>query len=216
MSKILNTNQRIRLLVDRLTEGNAARFAKSIGVVQQRFDRLLKPNKKTDKYPAIQTDISDSILQTYPNVSNIWLHSGEGPMMRDQLQDPRYGYNTFGIPYYKVDFIDGFNLIEAKDPKYIDYYIDIKAYNHADFWCEAAGDMVAMKQIHDKQNDILYGEIYGIVTKGFCTLKRIVRGKNDRYIKIVSVNPNNEHTEQEILLSKIEHIFLVLCCIKKL
>ena len=216
MSESINTNQRIKILVDMLLEGNVAGFARSINVAQQRFDRLLKPNKKTEKYPDVKTDVSEAILQVYPDVRRAWLLAGEEPMMLNQVHDPPYTFNGDGLPYYKIDFIDEFDLIHAADVTQVDYYIDIKAFSHADFWCDAYGDMVAMKKIHDKKNDILYGETYGIATKGFRTIKRVVQGKNERYIKLISTNPHSEYTEQEILLSKVEHIFHVLCCIKKM
>ncbi|MDR2584706.1 MAG: hypothetical protein LBC84_00550 [Prevotellaceae bacterium] len=214
-SEAININQRIRILVDHFTEKNATRFANSIGVVQQRFDRILKVNEKTKKYPLVKQEIIDAILSVYPNVNKIWLYMGEGPMLQDQLHDTGYAYLLYGNPYFNIDFIDGFDLIFNKDPKHVEYYIDIRAYSHADFWCNSNGNMVAMKEIVDKQNDILYGEIYGIVTKGFRTIKRIVQGKNERYVKLLSTSNQIDNTEQEIPISKIEHIFLVLCSIIK-
>ena len=81
-------NERLRLLIDHFTQGNAAAFAREIKVVQQGFDRLLKPNKETGRYPAVKPEIVDKILIKYPHVNEIWLLSGAGSMLR-VLEDPQ-------------------------------------------------------------------------------------------------------------------------------
>ena len=218
-------NQRIRKLIDYLSNGNAAQFARSIRMVQQRFDRLLKPNKKTGIYPMVKPEVIHVITKTYPRVNIMWLYLGEGPMILPQLHESDHSFFAFGVPYYNIDFNSKTEFIKTNDPMNIDDYINIKAYNHADFWCNVSGhsmypeinhgDMVAMKDVEDIKNGITYGQVYGIVTKDFCTLTRIVHGKNERYFKITPVNPKPEVAEQEILISEIEQLFQVLCCLRR-
>jgi len=90
-----NPNERIRVLIDHFTKGNAAAFARSIHVVQQGFDRLLKPDKKTGKFPFVKHEIVDKIVGQYPDVSKIWLLSGGGPMLLSMLLlDPIHTFHS--------------------------------------------------------------------------------------------------------------------------
>ena len=81
-------NERLRVLIDHFTQGNAAAFAREIKVVQQGFDRLLKQNKTNWRYPTVKPEIIDKILIKYPHVNKIWLLSGAGTMLRI-LEDPQ-------------------------------------------------------------------------------------------------------------------------------
>jgi hypothetical protein len=221
-------NIRINELVNHFTKGNVAAFARSIHVTQQRFDRLLKPVKKSGKFPMVKLDIVRAILFQYPNVHEVWLLSGAGPML-NTLEEP-YSYfhapHQQSVPYYLLDFIHEFELIKNKHADSIGCYIDFKIFNHADFWCHitgrtmepeiSSGDIVAMKEVVDIEDGILYGETYGIVTKNFCTIRRVVKGSTDAFLTLVPAEKNAEYAEQEIQRSTIKHLFQVLCCVKKL
>ena len=220
-------NLRLVTLVKHFTHGNAAAFARNIQVMQQRFDRLLKPNRKTGKFPMVKPEIIRDILKQYPSVHDVWLLSGAGPMLHT-LEDAPASFQISppsGVPYYHTDFIHEFELIRNKHAESIGYYIDFKIYNHADFWCYVtgrsmepeivSGNVIAMKEVSNKEDGILYGEIYGIVTKNFCTIRCVAKGSNDQSITLIPANKGAEYAEQEIPRSDIEHIFQVLCCVKK-
>jgi len=228
MSVSLGINQRILELVKHFTNRNAAAFARTIQIGQQRFDRLLKPDKKSGKFPMVKPEIVTVILAQYPLVSEVWLLSGAGSMIKtvvDSLTSVQ-SLTPSGVPFYHVDFIHEYELIKNKHAESIGYYIDLKSVNHADFWCHvagrsmepeiASGDMVAMKEVPDRENGVLNGEMYGIVTKNFCTVRRVVMSKNPGHLLLVPSNKSAENAEQEIPLSTIEQIFQVLGCYKKL
>jgi len=221
-------NTRLATLVKHFTHGNAAAFARSIDVVQQRFDRLLKPDRKSGKYPMVKPEIVEVIMAQYPAINRIWLLSGAGPMLHD-AQDPQttsYGFSSYGVPYYPTDFIHALELVTQKHAESIGYYIDFKSFNHADFWCHitgrsmepeiASGDIVAMKEVLDRENDILYGEIYGMVTKNFCTIRRVAKGNSDDQLILIPANKSAEYAEQEIPRAAVERLFQLLCCVKEL
>jgi len=219
-------NERLSVLVRYFTKGNVAAFARSIDMKQQSFDRLLKPHKENGKYPMVKPELVGTILTKYPSVHKVWLSTGIGPML--SLEDPQPPFLSYpsGVPYYTVDFAREFELIRSKKSEHIGYHIDFKAFNHADFWCNifgrsmepeiGSGDMVAMKEIFDKKEGILYGEMYGIVTKKFCVIRRVAKGSRDHQIKLIPSNKNPEYAEQEIARSAIENLFLVICCAKNL
>ena len=221
-------NERLVTLVKHFTGGNAAAFARSIQVAQQRFDRLLKPASKSGKYPMIKPEMAKVILAKYPTIQEVWFLSGFGPMLCT-LEEPPLSFSTSskaGVPYYPIDFVHEFDLIQSKNPKALSYHINFQIFNHADFWCHvngrsmepeiSSGDIVAMKELSGKEAGIVYGEVYGIITKNFCTIRRVAKGDGDRFLKLIPSNKSSEYAEQEIPRTAIEHIFQVLCCVKKL
>jgi len=228
MRSSIETNERLKELVKHYTQGNAAAFAKSIEVTQQRFDRLLKIDKKSGKYPAVKGEMINAILDKYPNVQDVWLLAGRGEMLNTLNETPESFIPTppSGIPYYSADFAHEFDLIKNRHAQSIHYQIDYKIFNHADFWCNfsghsmepeiTSGDAVAMKEISCNETEVLFGEIYGIVTNNFCTIRRIAKGSKPGYLKLIPSNKSVEYTEQEIKRSSIEHMFHVLCSVKKL
>ena len=92
-------NERLRLLIDHFTDGNVAAFAREIKEVQQALDRLFKPSKTSGRFPAVKFEIYEKILIRYPDVSQIWLLSGAGPMLRI-LEDPKTRYEGETCPCY--------------------------------------------------------------------------------------------------------------------
>jgi len=221
-------NLRLIELVKHFTDGNATAFARTIQIAQQRFDRLLKPVKKSGKFPIVKPEIVNMILAQYESVSEVWLLSGAGSMIKTLVTSPASfaAPPPIGVPFYNVDFIHEYDLIMNKHAESISYYVNIRGIHQADFWCYAtgrsmepemaSGDLVAMKEVLDINKGIIYGSVYGIVTKNFCTVRRVTRGSNDRYLTLIPSNTNPEYAEQEIPRSSIEHLFQVLCCVKKL
>ena len=221
-------NLRLLKLVEHFTGGNAAAFARSIHIAQQRFDRLLKPVKESGKYPMVKPEIVDMILAQYKMVNDIWLLSGSGSMIKTLIDSPEsfVAPPPTEAPFYRVDFIHEYELILNKHAQSIAHQIDLKIFPQVDFWCHvsghsmepeiASGDLVAMKEISEVNKGIIYGNVYGIVTKDFCTVRRITAGSNARSITLIPSNKSAEYAQQEIPRSSIEHLFHVLCCVKKL
>ena len=224
-----DTNKRLVTLVKHFAKGNAAAFARSIGVAQQRFDRLLKPNKNSGKYPLVKPEMTDAILAKYSSVQKIWLLSGSGSML-NTLEDPSSDFLAIrsGIPYFALDFIREYDLIQKMHPESIQFLIDFKMFNHADFWCNLSGramepdivqgDIVAMKEVVGKEEGFLYGEIYGIVTNNYLIVRRVAKGSSRQHLKLIPSNKSAEYAEQEQEMpwSAVERIYQVLCVVKKL
>jgi hypothetical protein len=221
-------NEQLNALVKHFTKGSAAAFARSIHVTQQSFDRLLKPNKKSGKYPMVKPELVEAISTHYPGINMSWLHLGIGQMLTT-IEDPPSPFipsPQSGVPYYAVDFIHEFESIRNEKTDNIGYYIDFKAFNHADFWCNitgrsmepeiVAGDFVAMKEIYNTEEGILLGEMYGIVTQNFCIVRRVAKGSSDQHLRLIPSNKSGEYTDKEIPYSAIERLFLIICCAKNM
>nr|DAT76437.1 MAG TPA: hypothetical protein [Caudoviricetes sp.] len=134
---------------------------------------------------------------------------------------------SHGKPYYNVDFLGGFDIIINDQTVNPEYLIDFKKYEDADCWCNISGqsmeplisngDIIALKQLHDWREFLLYGEVYGIVTNDMRTVKLVTRSpKGDDYLHLVPVNKSEEYQPQDIPVKLITHVFQVLGCMKKL
>lgn len=139
---------------------------------------------------------------------------------------PTISYSR-GKPYYNVDFLGGFDIIINDQTINPEYLVDFKKYEDADCWCNISGqsmeplisngDIIAIKQLHDWREFLLYGEVYGIVTKDMRTVKLVTKSpKGDDYLHLVPVNKSEEYQPQDIPVKLITHVFQVLGCMKKL
>lgn len=139
---------------------------------------------------------------------------------------PTISYSQ-GKPYYNVDFLGGFDIIINDQTVNPEYLIDFKKYEDADCWCNISGqsmeplisngDIIALKQLHDWRDFLLYGEVYGIVTNDMRTVKLVTKSpKGDDYLHLVPVNKSEEYQPQDIPKKLITHVFQVLGCMKKL
>lgn len=150
---------------------------------------------------------------------------GEEHVEKFQIDEPTINNEKKGVPYYDVDFIGGFDLVENDQTTIPAYYIDFPAYNNADEWINITGhsmspliehgDMVAVREIKDWEKYVLLGEIYAIVTDEYRTVKRIRKSNLGKdYYKFVPVN--SEYDEQDVPKSIIRNVFQVLGAAKKL
>ncbi len=69
-----------------------------------------------------------------------------------------------------------------------------------------SGDPIGIKKVD--LNNILYGEIYGVITEDWRTIKYIRKSSDNSKIKLIPENLK-DFDEQEIDKSRIKHIFLV-------
>lgn len=139
---------------------------------------------------------------------------------------PTISYSQ-GKPYYNVDFLGGFDIVLNDQTINPEYLIDFKKYNDADCWCNVSGhsmeplisngDIIAIKQLYDWNEFLLYGEVYGIITNDMRTVKIVTKSdKGDDYINLVPVNKSGEYQPQDLPKKLITHVFRVLGCMKKL
>lgn len=75
------------------------------------------------------------------------------------------------------------------------------------------GDIIALRKIEDWQTYMLYGEVYGIMTDEWRTVKRVRKANNPNYIILEPIN--KDYDEQEIPKSIIRGVWQVLGSIKK-
>jgi len=172
-----------------------------------------------------QENIS-KILHTYPINAN-WLFNGIGEMEleeTDKVREPSRVYrlktdvilDSQRIPLYSAEAIAGvvpvFDDLVKQQP--IDYlHIPnapkcdgaIIANGDSMYPLIKSGDYLGYKIIEDLLSDIYWGQMYILyLTVGgeaFRTIKFVHKGKNDKYLKLVS--ENKHHQDKEILISKV-------------
>lgn len=227
-----NIVMRIKILIEH-EKVSPSKFAKMIDFNQSNLSKILNGDRK------VAPNLINAICDKF-NVSYKWLVNGEGSMFLTNSDNnapvvvdtpsadnvPTISY-SHGKPYYNVDFLGGFDIIINDQTVNPEYLIDFKKYEDADCWCNISGqsmeplisngDIIAIKQLHDWREFLLYGEVYGIITKDMRTVKLVTKSpKGDDYLHLVPVNKSEEYQPQDIPKKLITHVFQVLGCMKKL
>ena len=203
-----------------------AAFERSVGMSNASFGKSLKNGK------AIGTDKLENILSIYTDINPTWLLTGEGSMLRNEQskvktsETPSINKDYSGAPYYNVDFIGGFDLMINDQTINPDYYINYRPFNKEGIlWCNLtghsmepellSGDIIALKELNTPIQYLPAGEIYGIVTEEFRTVKRIRLSQREGYVRLIPSNKSEEYGEQEIPIAMILKVYAVLGSIRK-
>lgn len=166
-------------------------------------------------------------VNKYADISESWLLTGEGEMLKKDVEateKPRINYKQ-GVPYYNVDFMGGFEIVENERTINPEYLIDFKPYAKATCWCNISGhsmepeinsgDIIALRRIEDF-SFLPMGEIYAIVTKNdMRTVKRIGPSANPDNYTLIPTNKSPEYGIQELPKNMILAIFEVMGCMKR-
>lgn len=233
----MTINQRIKIIRKhyRLTQGV---FAEKLGVKQNTISVLEKDGSNV-------TESIKMILKSSFDININWLETGEGEMIANNLaidstkqavgsnnepyinKLPNLNTDKRGVPYYDIDFVGGFDVMENSQLLNPTYYIDFLPFNDSDCWLNvtgksmgpliAHGDIVALKEVHDWKTFLLEGEIYAVVThNGFRTIKIIGRDvtNNDNYL-LIPYNKNGDYHPQPIPKNVITKVYRVKGAIKK-
>lgn len=228
---------RIKMLIESKNVSPSG-FAKLIGYNQSNLSKVLRGER------VVPTNLINAICEGL-NVPYKWLVNGEGAMLgsddniqtdtlhgndtsvRQAVNVPSISY-THGRPYYNVDFLGGFDLIINDQTVLPEYNIDFKPYNKDGvMWCNitghsmeplvSSGDVIAIKEMKDWRDFILYGEVYGIVTEDMRTVKVVTKSEQGQdFMRLVPINKSEEYKPQDIPIKLITHVFKVVGCMKKM
>lgn len=201
-----------------------AAFERSIGMSNASFGKSLKGGK------AIGTDKLENILRIYPDINPSWLLTGEGNMLSSESEKeeklPSVNQTYEGAPYFNVDFIGGFDVIVNDQTRNPDFYINYPPYNQEGVvWCNLTGhsmepeisngDIIALREVTTPIQYLPAGEIYGIVTEEYRTVKRVRLSQKEGFVRLIPSNKSEEFCEQEIPISMIIRVYAVLGSIRK-
>lgn len=191
---------------------NQTDFAEELGISQpylSEIERGLKPITKEIEVILYEIYGEDKISKYIKSCNNA----------------PNVNY-SYGVPYYDVDFIGGFDLVLNDQTTTPAYMIDFQMYNSSDCWCNVTGhsmepaisngDIIALKEVQDWITFLPFGEIYAIVTTEHRTIKKVSAGHNHDFFTLIPLNKSIEYQPQEIPKSIILKVYKVMGCMKKL
>lgn len=245
----MKVNERLKLVINTLKAKKEISTQKDFGYslgfeTESAFSQVVN-----GKVPFSET-LYSRIETLYPNINIAWLRNGDGEMLRDteiqirniknrggnvsigneikSLSQEVYekeviGYEV-GIPYYNIDFINGFRGIEEITRYSPEYKINYPPANHCEFWVNATGesmkgvidngDKIALKIVDKKWFPL--GEVYAIITtNGHRMVKKITHSEDRECYRLVSANPNkNEFPDQDIPKNMIQTLFKVVTAIR--
>lgn len=164
------------------------------------------------------------------DVNTEWLLTGNGPMFKTEESDPStpsINYDRTGAPYYNVDFIGGFDAVLNDQTATPAYFIDFAPFNKPGVvWCNITGhsmepelnngDIIAMREVTSPIEYLPAGEIYGIVTDEYRTVKRLRMSQRQGFVRLIPTNKSPEYAEQEIPVTMIRKVFAVLGSVHRL
>jgi len=181
--------------------------------------------KRIDKGNTINSDKIELIFDAFPELNSRWLFRGVGNMLHKEEGLPVISEDQVsGVPYYDVDFSGGFNAIFNNQTLLPDHNIVFEPFKDAQLWCNVTGnsmadkinhgDIIALKELPNWDENILFGEIYAVVTNHLRTIKVIRKSEDKNRFRLVPLN-KAEHDENEIKKDSIIKVFEVLGAIKK-
>lgn len=212
----MTVKERLIIFIKTQNMGQGA-FEKKVGLSNGYVNNIRK---------SIQPDKLQLIARYFPSLNTGWLITGEGEMLKKNL--PAYSINQqeIGVPFFDVDFIGGFNVLENDQSVNPTYYVNFHQYNKATCWVNVTGhsmsplinhgDMVALKRIDDWQSNLLYGEVYAVVTDEYRTIKQLRKSdKGEDFLRFVPAN-KAEYDEQDVPRDMIRFVYQVIGCAKRI
>lgn len=179
-----------------------AAFERSIGMSNASFGKSLKNNG------AIGTDKLENILFEYPDISPIWLLTGEGEMIKSDNNNtglipvnPHEG----GIPLIPIDAWAG--VFHGEEPVSLSEceHFFVPAFKDADFLIPVrgdsmvpryySGDLVACKYLPLSDIFFQWGKVYVLDTNQGALIKKVRPGSSNDTITLISENDNYEPFE---------------------
>ena len=165
---------------------------------------------------SLSQDNISKILKNYPQLDANWLMTGRGEMIIEPIN-----INKKSIQIINVENVSNFKIKtqikSAIDNRFVQCTLDA-----ADFLVEiqkntsstkyAVGDFLACKKIVLKDMLLQWNNVYILDTILGIWIKKIMKGKDNDHLLILSENPN--HDPFEIRISEINAVALVLGVVK--
>ena len=204
-------------------------FIEHKGISKNKFEQLcgLSTRYVSNISVSIQPDKIKKISLVFPELNTGWLLTGEGEMFRkdNATEGPKpVEYQAKGAPYYAVDFIGGFDLVMNDQTAVPAAFVSFPVFRDAECWVDisgksmepliSSGDIIALKHVEDWPTNILYGEVYALVTRQYRTVKRVRKSAQEGYLRLVPENP--DYDQQDIPMSSIIAVYQVLGAAKKI
>lgn len=175
-------------------------------------------------YKILRESTYKKIGDAFPQVNLEWIKTGEGDMFNEPVIIEDEPIN--GVPYFSVDFLGGFNEMVNDQTRVPTYYINFQPYNKkGNMWCDIVGDSMSPRinsgdkiciQPVNSVEDIIFGEIYAIITKsGLRTVKWVTRSPEKDTIRLIPENKDPRYGDyQDIAKNDIQFVYKVIGAIR--
>lgn len=198
------------------------KFAQEIGMSDGYVNAIRK---------SIQPDTLNKIAMCFPELNTAWLLTGEGAMLRDQIESKNIE-PSYNVKYPVKPFIDtaygscgdqkGFGLsVKKKDceglslPINTEYDFSIKASGDSMInrmrpeRSIRSGDIVACRSWKSR-NHVRWGEVYALATEDGVIIKKVEQSAKEDSIRCVSFNIEENYLPYEIPTNEIHDWALVV------
>ena len=209
-------NERLKLLRREL-QLNQTEFGNRLGLKQSAV-----ANYENGTRQPLDTVIT-SICREF-GVSEQWLRTGEGKMFCGPV--PTGGEPVGGVPFYDADFQNRFCESAGSPDIAPAYFIDFKPFNRkGNVWCEMSGDSmspringgdkICLRPLKSVE-DIVFGEIYAIVTKdGLRTVRWVTRSPVEGMLRLIPENKDPRFGDyQDMAMSDVLTVAKVVGAIR--
>ena len=202
-------------------KGRLIKYLKFKCLSQRSFERICElPNGYVNNIrQSVTPDKMQKILLHFDDLNPGWLFTGDGDMIKGDESLKNIGN---GVPYYSTN-ITKLDSVRLLKPEYSIYF---QKFSNTDMWVDFIGhsmkplinngDIVALKEIKNWKDFIVYGDVYVVTTQEFNFVRIITKGSFDNTLRLIPVNKNNEFCEQEIDKSLIRDIYAVKGVVKQL
>lgn len=213
------------------TKARLEEFIRFKGLATSRFESMC--HLSNGYVRNIKSQIGDeklsNILNTFPELSKVWLLTGEGEMLRtdtpaavsvsEDAPPPQLipAPPGKGLPLIPLPAMAGFLKGAADiDPNEIEWYF-VPAFRDCTFLIRVkgdsmaprylSGDIVACREVHDTATFFQWGKPYVLDTDQGVVLKRVRRSELPEHVLCVSDNP--EYDPFDVPIAGIYHLAIV-------
>lgn len=186
-------------IIDTIEEKTGKSVCKELGIRPQYLSDLRSGKSKNPN-----SDFVLKLIEAF-NLNSNWLLTGEGEMFITDIAEPaplqiipQEGEEIAGIPFYDIDVMA--HIAESLDlkeetpagvlsiPGFKDCIACFPVYGSSMEPKISNGDVIAVSQAVTC-DQILWGEIYLVITNAWRVVKTVHPGKTEEYIILRSINP---------------------------
>ena len=186
-------------IIDTIEEKTGKSVCKELGIRPQYLSDLRSGKSKNPN-----SDFVLKLIEAF-NLNSNWLLTGEGEMFISDVAEsaplqiiPQEGEEIAGIPFYDIDVMA--HIAESLDlkeetpagvlfiPGFKDCIACFPVYGSSMEPKISNGDVIAVSQAVTC-DQILWGEIYLVITNAWRVVKTVHPGKTEEYIILRSINP---------------------------
>ena len=186
-------------IIDTIEEKTGKSVCKELGIRPQYLSDLRSGKSKNPN-----SDFVLKLIEAF-NLNSNWLLTGEGEMFITDVAEasplqiiPAEGEEIAGIPFYDIDVMA--HIAESLDlkeetpagvlsiPGFKDCIACFPVYGSSMEPKISNGDVIAVSQAVTC-DQILWGEIYLVITNAWRVVKTVHPGKTEEYIILRSINP---------------------------